>query len=259
MADEELSREPPDADLPSGGPDISIPIGMRRLIFVAGLASALTVFFAWLPNGTRLGLVISLFERRSVVIPLLGFLVIALSLLWGAGQRLDAWIFLYFNTHRMHTPLMDGIMWGLTQIGNFGFALLMATFFAITGFRRVAMVLLLGLLSLWLLVELVKAITDRARPFVRLKRVRIIGMRALGLSFPSGHTAQTFFLTTVVIHHFHLGLVESTLCYALAVLVGFTRIFVGAHYPRDVLAGAILGGVWGVMTIFVDNYLLGLP
>ena len=33
----------------------------------------------------------------------------------------------------------------------------------------------------------------------------------------------------------------------VALLVGITRMYVGAHYPRDVLAGAILGSVWGVL------------
>jgi hypothetical protein len=36
------------------------------------------------------------------------------------------------------------------------------------------------------------------------------------------------------------------------VLVGFTWMVVGAHYPRDVMGGAVLGSVWGIMATFAD-------
>ena len=46
------------------------------------------------------------------------------------------------------------------------------------------------------------------------------------------------------------------LLYAIALLVGITRMYVGAHYPRDVLAGAILGSAWGLLGALVDGYVL---
>ena len=44
--------------------------------------------------------------------------------------------------------------------------------------------------------------------------------------------------------------------YATALLVGITRMYVGAHYPRDVLAGAILGSAWGLLGVLIDGYVL---
>jgi len=41
-------------------------------------------------------------------------------------------------------------------------------------------------------------------------------------------------------------------------LIGFTRIYVGAHYPRDVIAGALLGTAWGVLAALVDPYWVSL-
>jgi membrane-associated phospholipid phosphatase len=67
-----------------------------------------------------------------------------------------------------------------------------------------------------------------------------------------------FFLVTLFIHHFQLGIPASTALYALAALVGFTRIYVGAHYPRDVLAGVVLGSVWGILAVLVDSHWAGL-
>jgi membrane-associated phospholipid phosphatase len=53
-------------------------------------------------------------------------------------------------------------------------------------------------------------------------------------------------------------MVESIALYAVAALVGITRIYVGAHYPRDVIAGVVLGSVWGILAMLVDHYWLGL-
>ena len=102
--------------------------------------------------------------------------------------------------------------------------------------RRLAMEIILGTLTLWLLVETIKALTDRARPFLDLGEARIIGWRERGRSFPSGHTAQTFFLVTLFSHQFQPGPAATIALFAVAALVGFTRMYVGAHYPRDVLA-----------------------
>jgi membrane-associated phospholipid phosphatase len=41
--------------------------------------------------------------------------------------------------------------------------------------------------------------------------------------------------------------------YAIAAVVGFTRIYIGAHYPRDVIAGIVLGSVWGILAALLDS------
>ena len=230
----------------------------RRAITLATLALTLGLLLYFLPTGTRLALVTSIFAQRTVVVVLLLFTLVTGSLLWSAGQRLDARLFLYVNLHGYHSEWLDGLMWLLTQLGSFGFALLVAVSLLLTHMRRVAIVLLLGMLTLWLLVETVKALTDRGRPFTLLEGARVVGWKALGLSFPSGHTSQAFYLATLLSRHFQFGLGLTLAFYLVAVLVGLTRIYVGAHYPRDVLAGALLGTVWGVISVLVDAYLLHL-
>jgi membrane-associated phospholipid phosphatase len=63
-------------------------------------------------------------------------------------------------------------------------------------------------------------------------------------------------MATLMASHFHANLWLVILLYAIALLVGFTRMYVGAHYPRDVLAGAILGSTWGLLGVLVDGYVL---
>ena len=187
---------------------------------------------------------------------LLIFSLLAISLVWSAGQRLDAWVFLSFNLRWSRPLWLDRIMLGFTQIGNGIAALGIALVLFLAGDRLLAYELILGTLTLWLVVELVKILVHRSRPFIRLTQARIVGYRARGRSFPSGHTSQAFFMATLMAQHFHPSVWVAFLLYAAALLVGITRMYVGAHYPRDVLAGAILGSAWGLLGVIVDGYVL---
>lgn len=226
-----------------------------RVAIVLGLLSGLGLFLLWLGPFARDRLSVSLVANRVLIALLFGFSLIALSLLWSAGQRLDVWVFASLNLRGYHSRWMDRAMWLTTQIGNAGFAALLVVGAYVWGDWRFAIELALGTLTLWLVVELIKALTDRARPFNLLREARVIGWREPGLSFPSGHTAQTFFVVALSISHFPLLWQVAVVLYGLAVLVAFTRIYVGAHYPRDVIAGAILGLVWGTLGVVVAPYL----
>ena len=185
------------------------------------------------------------------------FSLVALSLLWSAGQAVDSWVFLTFNLRGPRPAWLDWAMLGLTQLGS-GYILppLILVLWRWPQ-TRLAYELVLGSLTLWLLVELVKALVGRSRPSVRHSQARIVGYKQPGRSFPSGHTSQIFFLITLSIQHFGLGGWAALGLYLLAVLVGITRIYVGAHYPRDVLAGAALGTLWGLAGGVVDLHFLG--
>jgi membrane-associated phospholipid phosphatase len=187
---------------------------------------------------------------------LLVFSLVAISLVWSAGQRLDNWVFLSFNLRGPRPIWLDRIMLGFTQIGS-GFAVLgIALVLILASNRPLSYELMLGTLTLWLVVELVKFVIHRPRPFIGLTQARIVGYRARGRSFPSGHTSQTFFMATLMVQHFHASVWVAILLYTIALLVGVTRMYVGAHYPRDVVAGAILGTAWGLVGVVVDSYVL---
>ncbi len=185
------------------------------------------------------------------------FALVTLSLIWSAGQRLDTRIFTLLNM-RGYPKWLDRSMWLTTQLGNTLAAFIAALLLFILDYRRLATEIIFGTLTLWLLVETIKMLSDRGRPFIALDKTRIIGQREKGDFFPSGHTTQIFFLTTLIIHGFRLGMGKSFAFYTVAALVGFTRIYVGAHYPRDVIAGIVLGSVWGILATLVDPYWLVL-
>ena len=234
---------------------LSFWVAYRRPSLVVIISVSLISLLNSLSSETRRALLTGFFEQRAVVILLLSFNLITLSLLWASGQRLDSSIFLMFNLRGFHPLWLDRVMWAFTQFGNGLVGLLLASSLYFLDQRRLAIEMLLGILSLWLAVEITKAIVERTRPFITLEMSRVIGWRERGKSFPSGHTAQAFFMVTLLSHSFHTGPLLGALLYALAIMVALTRIYVGAHYPRDVIAGAILGGVWGLMTGLVEAYL----
>jgi membrane-associated phospholipid phosphatase len=237
-------------------PEVPAPrvASARRRALRISLLIGLALFFIWLPSGARAALSMALTARWPLAALICLFALIAVSLVWSAGQRLDLWVFQFINLHGYHPKWLDRGMWLVTQLGNLVTAGVLAGLFYGLSYRGLAVEIILGTLTLWLVVETIKALTHRARPFLDVAGARVIGWRERGRSFPSGHTAQTFFLVTLLIHQFQPGLWGAFSLYAVAGLVGFTRVYVGAHYPRDVLGGAMLGTAWGILATLVDPY-----
>lgn len=142
---------------------------------------------------------------------------------------------------RLHRPLMTKAMRGVTHLGDFqslsfvGLVLLLA---GAAQTKHLAWMLLVGTGGAALLAQIVKRLSKRRRP-----NAGILGFTALvqnpdAFSFPSGHTAASVALAVAWAGEGSgLGLLSS----AFAVLVGFSRVYLGVHYPLDVMAGAILG------------------
>jgi membrane-associated phospholipid phosphatase len=239
--------------------DPKVQQGMRRLA-LRRLASALTFagllggFLLLLPESSRRVLVYSLIVNRYLVTLLLLFGLVALSLLWSVGQKIDVAIFRAFNLGGYRAGWLDRVMWVSTQIGNVTFAFVVAIGAYLTGARQFALDFALGSLTLLLLVTIIKAFADRTRPYKFLAETNLVGWREPGLSFPSGHTTQTFFMMALIIYHLKPPFVVAAVLYAIAALVGFTRVYLGVHYPRDVVAGAILGLIWGALRALVSPY-----
>jgi undecaprenyl-diphosphatase len=92
-----------------------------------------------------------------------------------------------------------------------------------------------------LLATLIKDATGRARP-----PVHRLGAAVSSSSFPSGHAATSFACATVLASFApRLRLAF----FALAVLIAFSRLYNGDHYPLDVLAGAALGALVGFVVL----------
>lgn len=223
-----------------------VKIYRPAIIFL--LLLGLLIIILLLPPGFLSLVFDTLLSRRFLVVLLIIFALLAISMLWTAGHAFDLAGFRWFNSRGKRPKWLDGFMWGLTQIGSGLGTMVLAVVFYFTHQRRLSFILILGMITLSMTVETIKSLTERHRPFLQITETRIVGPRARGLSFPSGHTAQTFFLAGLLTSYFHLGLWGIIFLFGVAVVVGVTRMYVGAHYPRDVIGGAILGTVWGIVT-----------
>jgi undecaprenyl-diphosphatase len=83
-----------------------------------------------------------------------------------------------------------------------------------------------------------KLLVDRPRPYRAFPEADPLLRTDVSSSFPSGHAA-TSFAGAVILAYLFRRAVPALL--ALAALVAFSRVYVGVHYPLDVIAGAALG------------------
>jgi len=88
------------------------------------------------------------------------------------------------------------------------------------------------------LYKLLKNWIKRDRPFETIAGVRNRIIPSDRFSFPSGHTAAAVVITVIVGHFFPPLLIPAAIW---ALLVGFSRVCLGVHYPTDILAGIVLG------------------
>jgi undecaprenyl-diphosphatase len=101
-----------------------------------------------------------------------------------------------------------------------------------------------GVLAADMLALLLKMAGGRRRPFLADPEQDPLVGTPLDLSLPSGHAATSFAGATLLAWYAPRFAVP---LYALAVLVAWSRVYVGVHYPLDILAGAALGFVVGVV------------
>lgn len=97
------------------------------------------------------------------------------------------------------------------------------------------------------IVELIRLFWERKRPFLYFnpESINLLIAKINEPSFPSGHTAFFFALATVIyLHHKKIGIVFLF----LSLIIGISRIFVGVHWPTDILVG-IIAGVFIGLTI----------
>lgn len=87
--------------------------------------------------------------------------------------------------------------------------------------------------------QLVGQVVDRARPYVLMPAAHVLIDRTSDFSFPSDHaTAVGAVAAALWLANRRLGFIAG----ALALLMAFSRVYVGAHYPGDTAAGLLLGG-----------------
>lgn len=162
---------------------------------------------------------------------------------------------LLFIQDNIRQPWLNPVMVGITSLGDAGlvWALICFTLFLIPKTRRLGTMCCFAFLFMVILNNLIiKEIVDRARPFVTVKNLIPLGRIPSDSSFPSGHTASSFAVATVILCRTKLR--TGIPCMILAVLISLSRLYVGVHYPTDVLVGFFVGILCAFIGMKVGNF-----
>lgn len=165
---------------------------------------------------------------------------------------LDSYLFRLTNGGWV-SPFLDHLVPALSLAGDHGaiwFLLLVAiAAFGKRAGRRMALAGLVALALGFLCSDLIKELTARPRPFLALGEVRLLVGVPHSWAFPSGHTTSSFAATSGVMLSARRLLGKVPLwgwgMLALAGAVSYSRLYVGVHWPTDVLAGMVLGTTSG--------------
>lgn len=125
--------------------------------------------------------------------------------------------------------------------------------FVVVFFRKRVSVLLTAfsaaIFSRFILVEAIRLIWFRPRPFVNREVILLLPYDASKAAFPSGHAAFYFALSTIVyIYNKKAGY----FCFAASFLISIARVFAGVHWLSDIIGGIVVGVVGGY---FLNNLL----
>ena len=148
----------------------------------------------------------------------------------------------------IHTPLLDKILAFITSLGNAGiiWIVLAVVLLILPKTRRTGIIVAAALLMDLVLCNLIlKNLVARVRPYDINTAIAILIKKPLDFSFPSGHTAASFAAMTALF----LAKMKKAWIAALilAVLIAFSRLYFYVHYPTDVLGGAVVGILSGII------------
>ena len=161
-------------------------------------------------------------------------------------------LFNFFN-HSFQNPVFDGVMPIITHFGGFSFLCLIFIVIILYAhiskrntLKKVAIITFVAILFSGAIAYVLKHLVHEQRPFMLLDNVRLLIVEDDLNSFPSGHTTCTVAaVTTLILNMKELSQkyykIIDVVLVVFAVIIGFSRMYIGVHYPGDILAGIIVG------------------
>ncbi len=160
-------------------------------------------------------------------------------------------VILDFIRENLSHPFMDGIMKGITFLGNAGWfwICLGVVLSVIPKTRKIGLTVCLALVINLVVCNLtLKPLIGRMRPFDLKEGIDLLISKPTDFSFPSGHTSASFASAVAV---FMYNKKYGSMALVLAFLIAFSRLYLYVHFPTDVLGGIIIGSLCGICAYFL--------
>ena len=182
-------------------------------------------------------------EARSALKALaFGGVALAVGALTSAGPGRDLDVEAFAAGNRDRGPAADRFFRGVTELGSFWASLGAASVLAAAGRRRAASRGLAAASAAWVVGQGLKRLFLRPRPYdADLPGSTLRIGRPNGTSWPSSHPAVLLAFVTVAARELDASRGARTALDLVAGAVGLSRVFVGVHYPSDVVGGLLLG------------------
>ncbi len=160
--------------------------------------------------------------------------------------------FLYLA--KVHTQILDYFFSVYTFLGNGIFVISLCVILFLLKQRQLALCLLVGYIFTGLIAQLGKNLIYAPRPKVFFQSSGFANYMKYfthsnsgASSFPSGHTASAFSVATILAFT-SMKRFWGAILFTGAFLVGYSRIYLGHHFPIDVLVGALIGVIFGAFS-----------
>ena len=165
--------------------------------------------------------------------------------------QLDGAILLWIQEH-VRKDFLSPVVKFITHLGDAGWCwiLLAVILLIVKKTRKIGLVTAVSLLSSYVVNNLIlKNLVARVRPYEAVDGLQRIIEAQSDFSFPSGHSASSF--ATAVVIFMLCPRKYGVPALVLAFLIALSRLYVGVHYPTDVLTGVISGTVIAVIVCTV--------
>ena len=181
-------------------------------------------------------------SRRRAALMAGGALALALLTIRGRGRLVDDRLFGWANSRFEH-PRLDAFFRTITELGSLWASLAAAAAIAGTGRRRQAVDAAAAAGAMWAVGQALKQTFRRVRPYdAELPTpLRLLIGKPAGTSWPSAHPATFLAFVTVAGRDLDLPHSVRRTLLAVAGLVAASRVYLGVHYPADVVGGLLLG------------------
>ena len=165
---------------------------------------------------------------------------------------LDAAILLFLQ-NCVRTDILNPIMVCITHLGDAGILWILTGVILLIKpkTRRAGFDLLVCVALAFVFNDLIiKPLVARPRPFNTISDLTILVQAPTSYSFPSGHTNASFAAAYALTRSFGK---KGAWAYLAAVLIAFSRCYVGVHYPSDVVAGMIVGTLAAMLAWYLSK------